>query len=104
MYYNQEMNDLEKLLKSIIESSRLADGNPEDPCLISDVTKFISKFNSNVETTLAIIRYVVILDLSEENMIWLYNSLPVFTTHGYITPKQCDIISDLINRLLSKYE
>lgn len=104
MYYNQNMNEVEKLVKNIIESSRLADGNPQDPCLISDVTKFKNKFNGKRETALAILRYIIILDLSEDDIIWLYNSLPVFTSRRYITAKQCDVISDFINGLLSKSE
>lgn len=102
MYYNQDMNKVEKLIKNIIESSRLADGNPEDPCLISDVTKFRNKFNSWEKTALELLKHVIILNLSDDEIVWLYKSLPVFESHRCMSKKQCNFVSCILNRMLSK--
>ncbi len=108
MHYNQNMYDLDlnlnggQLLKKIIESSKSADGNPEDPCLIDSITEFKNKFNSREKTTLAILRYAILLKLTKYDIIWLYKSLPVFMSHEYITEKQCNVISAFLNGMLSE--
>lgn len=102
MYYNQDTNELEKLVKNIIESSRFADGNPEDPCLVRDVTKFRRKFNSGKETALELFRRVIALKLSDDDMVWLCQSLPVFRSHKYMSKKQCNFLLRVFNIMLKK--